>query len=147
MKNVSHLVKRAVTSWSNAQPSPDEIRFVRGVLNPPEFSLWMSMQGRDMRHSLQVYWRFIQLCPEADLAARRGALLHDVGKISADIGWGMRIVATLFGPLHPRLRKYLEHEIIGVHLLDGISERLTIDLVGGSSIGHIADALRQADDI
>jgi hypothetical protein len=147
MKNINHLVKRAVTSWSNTRPSAQQIDFVRVILNPQEFSLWNSMQGRDMRHSLQVYQRFMSLCPEAGRAAQRGALLHDVGKIPADLGWGLRIVATMFGPLHPRLKRYLHHEEIGAHMLDGISEQITIEMVSGSATGIIYDALQQADNI
>jgi hypothetical protein len=147
MKNMKHLVKRALTSWSNAQPSTTQIDLARTILNTQEFSLWASMQGRDKRHSLDVLERFMQLCPDAEIAALRGALLHDVGKVSANLGWGLRIVATAFGPLHPRLRTYLDHEAIGARMLGEISEELTIELVGGSSVGHVSDALRQADNI
>jgi len=147
MNDRMHLVRRAISSFSNAVPLAEHIDIVRSVLNPAEYSLWSSMQGRDKRHSVQVYQRFMHLCPDAEVSAQRGALLHDVGKIQANLGWLMRIIATLLGPLNARMRLYLDHEMIGARMLADISEPLTTQLVGGAFVPGVSDALKQADNI
>lgn len=119
----------------------------RDVLNDDEFALWTSMQGRDQVHSLHVLSRFTVLHSGATRAENAAALLHDVGKTSADLGWFLRIVATLVGARGRRFTEYHDHERIGAELLGGISDTRTVELVHGVVDDEVAFALRDADNI
>jgi hypothetical protein len=142
---IVHLVKRALGSFSNAEPS--ETTAAQSVLNRAEFELWQSMQGRDKSHSLVVLQRFDDICPTATREERAAALLHDVGKNFANLGWFARIVATVIGPRCLRFHLYHDHENLGAQLLDGISDNRTISLVAGSATDDVMTALRSADQI
>jgi hypothetical protein len=147
MGRLWHLVKRAVTSFSNDPLSGADVQRVERLLLLPEFELWWTMQPRDQRHSLQVYERFMGFYPPAKRTEQAAALLHDIGKTVSDLGWLMRIIATLVGPRGVRFAMYHDHENLGVQMLQGISEQRTLDLIGGSvdDVGMVA--LRNADNI
>ena len=66
--------------------------------------------------------------PELTIAA----LLHDIGKTVSDLGWFMRIAATVCGPRGAAFAMYHDHETIGAQMLQGKSEQRTIDLVAGT---------------
>jgi len=85
--------------------------------------------------------------PPAKRTEQAAALLHDIGKTVSDLGWLMRIIATLVGPRGVRFAMYHDHENLGVQMLQGISEQRTLDLIGGSvdDVGMVA--LRNADNI
>ena len=88
----------------------------------------------------------MELAPEASPAHIAGALLHDVGKVEADLGTLGRVMATVVGPRTERFRSYHDHEAIGVRLLEEAgSDPATIELAG--SRGSLAAALRAADDV
>ncbi len=140
-----HLAKRAVSSFSNRLPH--DVNRAIAVLNSDEMKLWQSMQGRDQSHSLIVLERFERRCPAATQAEKAAALLHDLGKIRSGLGWFMRILATLVGSRGVRFAEYHDHEQIGAEMLKQISEQRTIELVGGTAIDSVANALRDADDI
>ena len=142
-----HLVKRAVTSYSNDALSGADIERVERLLLLPEFELWWTMQPRDQRHSLQVHERFMRFYPPAKRTEQAAALLHDVGKTVSDLGWLLRIVATVVGPRGSTFSLYHDHENIAVQMLQGISEQRTIDLVGGRADDLVMTALRDADNI
>jgi hypothetical protein len=147
MKRLWHLVKRAVTSFSNDPVSGADVERVERLLLLPEFVLWWTMQPRDQRHSLQVHERFMRFYPPAKRTEQAAALLHDVGKNVSELGWLMRIIATIVGPRGLTFSLYHDHENIGSQMLQGISEQRTIDLVGGTVEDAVMNALRNADDI
>lgn len=144
---VHHLVRRAVGSWSNSAPLPGDLDLVRRILTDAEYSLWSAMQGRDQRHSLHVLARFDSLLPDATRQWRAAALLHDVGKTASDLGWALRILATLFGRRGRRFNLYHDHERIGAEMLRGVSDPETAALVSGHGDARVVAALRDADDI
>lgn len=144
--HVAHLVRRAVTSWNNSALNADEQARAAKWLLPEELALWQKMQPRDCRHSLVVQERFLGLCPDAQRQEHAAALLHDVGKITSNLSWGLRILATLIGPRGQRFRDYHNHEKLGAELLEDISEQRTIALVSGSVYDQVARALHEADE-
>ena len=98
MSGSVHLTKRFIRSIRPGGPSRDDVAWVSGVLSESEFQLWERMYGPDRRHSVaigrEVGDRLGEQATEPVLAA---ALLHDVGKVDADLGtWG-RVIATLSG--------------------------------------------------
>ena len=105
------------------------------------------MQGRDKTHSLQVLSRFVQIQEGATRAEKAAALLHDVGKKTSNLGWAMRILATIVGNRGQRFSDYHNHEQIGGEMLSGISDERTVALVSGSANDEAAQALRDADEI
>jgi hypothetical protein len=147
MKKLLHLVKRAVTSFSNDALSGADVERVERLLLLSEFELWWTMPPRDQRHSLQVYERFMRLYPPAKRTEQAAALLHDIGKTISNLGWFMRIIATLVGPRGVRFALYHDHEKLGAQMLQGVSDLRTIDLVGGSADDVVMVALRNADNI
>ena len=147
MKRLLHLVKRAVTSFSNDPLSGADVQRVERLLLLPEFELWWTMQPRDQRHSLQVYERFMRFYPPAKRTEQAAALLHDIGKTVSGLGWFMRIIATLVGSRGIRFAMYRDHENLGCQMLEGIIEQRTLDLVGGSVDDVVMVALRNADNI
>ena len=147
MKKLWHLVKRAVTSFSNDPISGADVERVERLLLLPEFELWWTMQPRDQRHSLQVHERFMRFYPPAKRTEQAAALLHDIGKTVSGLGWFMRIIATLVGSRGIRFTMYHDHENLGAQMLQGVSEQRTIDLVGGTIDDVVMVALRNADNI
>jgi len=147
MKKLWHLIKRAVTSYSNDPLSGADVERAERLLLTQEFELWWSMPPRDQRHSLHVYERFMRFYPPAKRTEQAAALLHDVGKTVAGLGWFMRIVATLVGSRVAVFALYHDHENIAVQMLQGISEQRTLDLIGGRVDDVVMIALRDADEI
>ncbi len=147
MKNLWHLIKRAVTSFSNDPLSGADVARVERLLLLEEFEIWWSMQPRDQRHSLQVHERFMRFYPPAKRTEQAAALLHDVGKTVSGLGWFLRIVATLVGPRGAVFALYHDHENIAVQMLQGISEQRTLELIGGAVEDAVMVALRDADEI
>jgi len=145
--SLGHLVRRAVTSFSNREPGHDAAQVAVECLLPAELELWSAMQSRDRRHSLEVLARFDRLAPHSSRAERAAALLHDVGKTESGLGWMLRIVATLVGPRGRRFRDYHDHESIGAAMLRGISDGRTVELVAGLADDDVAGALSVADEI
>jgi hypothetical protein len=90
---------------------PDEIRTVSALLTYEERLLFISMQARDRRHSMDMV-RWLErhapdhARPSYDLLT--AALLHDVGKGSL-IVWD-RVAFVLLGAVSPRLRRWVGRE-------------------------------------
>lgn len=146
-RSPSHLVRRAVSSLSRAQLGLTEIDRVRQVLLPAEMTLWLLHQPRDQRHSLAVWDRFVAAYSHATIDEQRAALLHDIGKSAFQVGWLGRIVATLIGGRTEKLQKYLDHELIGVEMLQGVSSARTLDILSGAASDSAALAIFAADDV
>ena len=81
MTNLWHLIKRFLSSITATTLSSEEQAEVTAVLLPAENALFVRLAKPDQRHALQVLRRFDRLVPSAPMAARRAALLHDIGKI------------------------------------------------------------------
>ena len=154
MTKLVHLVKRFATSLDRRDLSQFEIDSARAVLTPREFELWFQMSLSDKKHSLTVHRRFSDLMPNAEIAAVRASLLHDVGKTKSNLGVLSRVVATIIGSRGKRFSQYHDHEALGAQMLREIgSEETTCQLVAGlisdddSSLAKYIAALRSADDI
>ena len=158
-----HLARRFFGALDPRGPSDDDEAWVAERLNEGEQELWARMSGPDRRHAVGVARRI------ADADATHGrwvtvaALLHDVGKVDADLSTLARVPATLAGIVardllaggNGRVARYLRHDVIGAELLtaagsDGrvvtwarehhlAPERWTLD-------ADVAHALKDADD-
>ncbi len=143
MGRPAHLIRRFFTSLRPGGPSEADRAWVEAVLSDAEYGLWKRMYGPDRRHSAAV-GREVErrLGAEATPAVMGAALLHDVGKIDADLRtWG-RVVATLSakvaGPdmaklwiksrgFTRRVGLYLHHPEIGADMLEMAgSDELTV---------------------
>lgn len=144
--HLGHLVRRFVGSLSGRAPSSADESWAIGWLLPHEAANWQQMSAADRRHAVEVARRFLDSRPAASRAEVAGALLHDVGKIDADLGTLGRVVATIVGPRSDRFRRYHDHERIGADMLAAAgSDMVTVELVRGG--GSAAPELRAADDI
>lgn len=139
-----HLARRFFASLSTKAPSDEDLRWVASVLTATEAELWGRQRPEDLRHTITVARRFVGLRPHASRDEIAGALLHDIGKIEADLGSVARSLATVLQTGTSAMRAYLDHERIGAEMLRrrGVSE-VTWRLVLGR--GPAAEALRAAD--
>lgn len=149
MRHVLHLARRFAGSLSRRPPPEADRAWAVSHLLPAEAELWKRLSAADQRHSILVTRRFVDLLgTEPERAAMAGALLHDIGKLDADLGTVGRVIATLVGPRTSRFRRYHDHEAIGARwLIDAGSEKLTVDLVRRTASDSFADAMRAADEI
>ncbi len=80
-----------------------EIDFVRKYLNHQEQILFFRMKGFDQRHALLVANKCLEKTVDVSWIDKakmaRVALLHDVGKSSADIGVFLRIIYVLINSI------------------------------------------------
>ncbi|MEY4165005.1 MAG: hypothetical protein RLZ84_1205 [Actinomycetota bacterium] len=146
MSRLRHLVRRTRHSVRPRLTAPD-ISLVEETLAPAEFAMWSAMQMADKAHSVMVLRRYIAIRPTATKSERCAALLHDVGKSASRLSTLGRIAATCVGGRTPRMHMYLRHEAIGVRMLAGISDPLTVALINGDGPVEMQRALRVADDI
>ena len=139
-----HLAQRFFGSLSARPPRDADLRWVAGILTPVEAELWARQRPEDLRHTVRVARRFAEMRPHASRDEIAGALLHDIGKIDADLGSVARSIATALGTGTAAMRRYLDHERIGAEMLRqrGVSE-VTCQLV--LYRGPAAETLREAD--
>ena len=149
MSNLLHLTKRFVLALDRRELSQSTLDSVRDLLLPREFELWSNMPLIDKRHSVLVMRRFLDRLPNAEVAAVRASLLHDVGKTMSNLGVCGRVVATIIGSRGERFSSYHDHETIGARILREIgSDETTWRLVVGESTNpEILQALHEADNI
>jgi len=141
-----HLGRRFVTSVSPAAPGAADESWAEGWLDPGERELWSALSNADRRHAIEVARRFVRRRPEATRPEMAGALLHDVGKLEADLGTLGRVVATVVGPHGRRLRLYHDHEAIGARMAEAAgADPVTVALI--ERRGPAAAALHDADEI
>lgn len=132
-----HLVRRFLGSLSPVPLKADDDRWAMAQLLPGERQLWQRMSRADQKHSVGVA-RAVAVETGTDRAVVAAALLHDVGKVDADLGSVGRAVATLVGRrrgarwrdepgIRGRIGRYLHHDAIGATLLEGAgSDPLTV---------------------
>ncbi|MBM4410157.1 MAG: HD domain-containing protein [Chloroflexi bacterium] len=110
--SVRHVLTRAryrarqYTKGLAARVRPEEVATVRGLLSPAEFALFLAMQRRDQRHSLDLFHAL-----SAEGASRDSlvaALLHDVGK--DELRDWQRVAFVLLEAVRPGLGRRLEVE-------------------------------------
>lgn len=134
MAGYGHLARRFFGSIRPGGPPEFDRAWVESTLSEAEHGLWKRMYGPDRRHSVQVAREVERrLGNEATPAVLAAALLHDVGKIDADLGtWG-RVVATMSAKVAGadtarlwikstgftrRVGLYLHHPEIGADMLE-----------------------------
>lgn len=141
-----HLMDRFREMGRPVTTREADAEFAALTLSAGEFGLWMSMDVRDRRHSVEVTRRFCAMFPSADRDEVAAALLHDVGKSVVRLGRLGRSVATVV-PVTSTMRTYRRHEEVGADLLRRLgSPSRTVELVRGSADDEAARALRAADD-
>ena len=143
MGGTDHLIRRFFGSLRRGGPSPADCSWVGDQLNEAECGLWEQMSGPDRRHSVAVAREVDhRLGRGSTMPVRAAALLHDVGKIDADLGTGGRVVATLAAKVLGRdsaqrwrqakgfrgkIGRYLHHPEIGAEMLERAgSDPLTV---------------------
>lgn len=134
MGSAMHLTRRFFGALRPGGPSEVDRVWVKSVLSEAEFVLWRRQYGPDRRHTAAVAREVERrLGNEASPPVLAAALLHDIGKIDADLRtWG-RVVATLSAKVAGRdaarlwtkstgfTRKvglYLQHPEIGADMLE-----------------------------
>jgi hypothetical protein len=131
-QHLIHLAQRFFASFSRTPPSAEDEAWARSQLLPLERALWSRQAVEDRRHCIGVAKRFADARPDAPRAAVAGALLHDIGKVDAQLGTLGRAVARLVGGRTARMRSYIDHERIGAEwLAEGSSDPVTVELVAG----------------
>ncbi len=145
--SLGHLARRFLGSLWPGGPSAAGEAWVASVLRPGELALWRLLPGPDRRHGLGVARRALEELgaleerqpglvpdPEARRALLAGALLHDCGKLLADLGPLGRSAVTALAVLQGRERlleggvaagrgwraraeRYLRHDQLGAALL------------------------------
>ena len=93
---MGHLSKRFFGSLRPGGPSREDVTWATSLLRPGERDIWVQMSNADRRHSVAVGRRVERaLGHEASRPVLAAALLHDCGKIDANLGAYGRVVATL----------------------------------------------------
>ena len=143
MSEMSHLTRRFFGSLRPGGPPEADRVWVESVLSEAEYALWCRQCGPDRRHTATVARQVERrLGNEATAPILAAALLHDIGKLDADLAtWG-RVVATVSAKVAGRdtarlwvkstgftrrVGLYLHHPEIGADLLEmAQSDPLTI---------------------
>jgi hypothetical protein len=171
LAHLVHLVRRFVGSLWPGGPGTSHERWAAGHLLEAERRLWARLSGPDRRHAVAVARRVEgALGPAATRPVMAAALLHDVGKLDADLGTAGRVVATVSGALAGRdaatrwsgrpgltgrVGRYLRHDEVGAALLAQVgSDPLTVAWAREHHLSPerwtldpgLATALKAADD-
>ena len=135
MSEWSHLAGRFFKALRPGGPRATDVEWVRSVLEPAELALWMRLPAHDRRHTVEVARKVearLAGTPHAgDSRWPAAALLHDVGKIAANLSVFGRVLATLAGMLggwrlsaweefrglRRRISQYLRHGEIGADMI------------------------------
>jgi hypothetical protein len=129
VRTALHLVRRFLGSLSPRPLSTADAAWVRSLLLDGERALWERLPRSDQKHAAGVA-RLVaaELGDDATRPVLAAALLHDVGKVEADLGTTGRVAATLIGRRRAggwageqgwrgRIGRYLHHDAIGADLL------------------------------
>ena len=149
LSQLPHLTRRFFGALSRRAPSSCDQAWAIGFLLPGEAALWQQLSHADQRHSTEVARRFAEDLSESSRDEIAGALLHDIGKVSVDLGTFGRVLATIVGPRTRSFRIYHDHEQIGIELLRRAgSTAETLSLLDGTTQRNEAlTALRRADNV
>ena len=138
-----HLIRRFFAALPNRGPHETDRIWVESVLSAAEYALWARQYPPDRRHSASIARQVERELAKQEIVGeglrsedtewvRASALLHDIGKIEADLGtWGRvwaTLVAKIVGPRRARrwidsngyrrrVGSYLNHPEIGAELL------------------------------
>ena len=133
MGGAVHLTRRIFGALLPGGPPERDRAWIESVLSDAEYALWKRQYGPDRRHTAKVA-RAVEseLGDQATAPVLAAALLHDIGKIDADLGtWG-RVIATLSAKVAGRdtarlwvkssgftrrVGLYLQHPEIGADML------------------------------
>jgi hypothetical protein len=100
-RRARHLTRRFFGAIRPGGPRPSDAAWAESILTAPERDLWTRMPTHDRRHSIGVARRVehaLDGTPEGgDPRWVTAALLHDVGKLDANLGVLGRVGATLAG--------------------------------------------------
>lgn len=128
---ITHLAKRFARSLASRYPSPRDQALVAGALSREEAEIFWRQAVPDLVHAVASARHVAATHPDrVDLA--RAALLHDVGKIDADLGTFGRSAASIMHllrlPLPRRMRLYIDHAEIGAVMLEVLGvEQIAVD--------------------
>jgi hypothetical protein len=99
MASFTHLTKRALGSLVPVGPRGGDVVWVEGTLSAQELAVWRRMARADRRHSVTVARRVEAALASSEHADDQrwiaAALLHDIGKLDADLGVPLRVLAIL----------------------------------------------------
>lgn len=186
---IGHLTRRFFETLSSRTPDPKEEAWACSYLGQGERELWARMRAADRRHAVEVARYTERLLSDGGHGGAHGgggagaeagqgaprpvmaaALLHDVGKVSDDLGaparafatvigrgLGMRRARSLAGQRGPlgKIGRYLDHPAVGARLLEAAgSEPITVWWAADHHRTadrwrvprRYAEALKQADD-
>lgn len=91
-----HYVRRFFTSLSRRPPDPADDAWVRATVTETEWPLYARLGNQDRRHSVFSGRELVRILgPDADPVLVRASILHDVGKVHADLGTFGRSVSTV----------------------------------------------------
>jgi hypothetical protein len=165
---LGHLARRFLRALWPGAPRSADTAWVESILTPAELDLWQRLPNHDRRYSIRVAQRVRTLLAGTEFAGDprwpAAALLHDVGKLDADLGVAGRVVATALGALVPsarhsegRIGRYLRHGELGQHRIRAAGGREEAarwaaahhdrDEWAGTGVpAPVAEALAAADD-
>jgi hypothetical protein len=133
-----HLARRFFTSLRSTPPPAADDAWAEAQLLPCEVVLWRRLSGADRRHAIEVGRSSVALLGvAADRPVVAAALLHDVGKVEADLGTvgraAVTAVALAIGPgrvdrfSSSQAWRYLHHDELGAAMLTAAgSDPLTV---------------------
>lgn len=110
LRRVRYRIRQLVRGY-RTRLTIEEIETIRSLLEDRELSLFVEMDRRDQRHSVELLRRLDAARSEAgkpSSALRRAALLHDVGKGRLP-AW-LRATAVLLNAVRPDLAGRIERE-------------------------------------
>ncbi len=91
-----HYARRFVTSLSRRPPDPADDAWVRATVTASEWPLYARLGNPDRRHAAAGGRELVRLLgPDVDPVLVRASILHDVGKVHADLGTVGRSFATV----------------------------------------------------
>lgn len=123
-----HLAGRAISTLGARPLTGAEAEQVTGRLTGGEASLFFAQNGADQRHGFDSAWSV------DDPTLSITAMLHDVGKRHARLGFTGRVLASIAikigWPLTARFRTYQDHGRIGALELQRLGrQELELDFV------------------
>ncbi len=96
-----HLARRFFRALWPGPPRAQDVAWVESILEPNELALWRALPSHDRRYTIRVARHVKKRLTGTEYAEQSrwlaAALLHDVGKLDADLGVLGRSGATVIG--------------------------------------------------